>query len=219
MLSADQARRALIVVTSAAVAKASREVSANPAATRDRLAEAVPQVVGTYSLGSAALAADYYDARRDEIRPPKSYRAEPVVDLRAERLRRGLLWSTEPLWSEDPDVSTAKARLAGVIQFETARAFRETITTNTRRDPSSLGWRRVASGGCSFCRMLADKGAIFRAETARFAAHTNCNCSAEPVFQGEPVGEQASVLQYQASQKRRTPEQKKKLREYLNAHY
>ena len=66
--------------------------------------------------------------------------------------------------------------------------------------------------------MLSDKGAVFRAETARFAAHSNCHCSAAPVFNGQD-GEEANVMQYVASQKRRSEKDRARLREYLNANY
>ena len=219
MLSPDQVRRALVVVTTRAVTKAQAEIDSDPRATRARLREAVPQVVADYSLGAAALAVDYYDERREAVRPPRPYRAEPVVDLRAERLRRGLLWSVEPLWGAS-DVALSRARIAEVVQLETARAYRQTITTNAQRDPSSLGWRRVTSGsGCKFCQMLASRGAVYRADTARFAAHSNCSCSASPVFEGEDVGEPASALQYEASQKRRSEADRKRLRKHLNENY
>jgi hypothetical protein len=62
--------------------------------------------------------------------------------------------------------------------------------------------------------MLSGKGAIFKQDTARFAAHENCHCSAQPVFDKQG-GEEASVIQYIASKKRRTEADRKRLRDYL----
>jgi hypothetical protein len=62
--------------------------------------------------------------------------------------------------------------------------------------------------------MLAGKGEIFKQDTARFAAHEHCHCTAQPVFEGQH-GEEASVMQYVASKKRRTEADRKRLRDYL----
>lgn len=60
---------------------------------------------------------------------------------------------------------------------------RTTIADTTIADPDAAGWRRVASGnGCAFCQMLADRGGVYRDESAHFAAHDGCSCSAEPVW-------------------------------------
>ena len=44
----------------------------------------------------------------------------------------------------------------------------------------------VASGGCRFCSMLAGRGEVYRADTARFASHPNCHCTAAPVMKMLP---------------------------------
>ena len=218
-LSPSQARLALVAVTDAAVATASRVVSVDAAQTRQALFDVIPSTIAYYSDGSSALAADYYDDLRADASAPGRFRADPVVNLRwgnpatEEKIRTGILWSVQPLLAEVPDLLLASSRVSEVVQLETARPFRDTITTNRRRDPESVGWQRVASGGCKFCRMLAG-GAVYKESTARFASHPHCGCSAMPVFQGHP-GEEANVLQYVASQKTRTPKQRQQLREYL----
>jgi hypothetical protein len=212
----DEARRALVVVTDRAVVDARRLIGRNADRTRDALVDGIPTVVAYYSNGTAALAADHYDDIRAEADAPGLYVAEPVVDLDEQRLRRHALWAAAPMYGEQPDLELVSSRVAEVVQYETARPFRETITTNTRRDPAAVGWRRIASVGCKFCRMLADRGAVYRASTATFAAHPHCGCSAAPVFDGN-AGPEASVIQYVASQRRRTPAQQAALRRYLAA--
>lgn len=97
---------------------------------------------------------------------------------------------------------------------------RETIRRTTAADPRAVGWKRILNAGaCQFCRMLADRGAVYREATATFAAHKGCGCSAAPVFLGGEVGPEASVEQYLASQKTRTDAQKRQLRDYLNTNY
>lgn len=51
-------------------------------------------------------------------------------------------------------------------------------------DPAlEVRWRRIAGpNACEFCRMLAGRGAVYRADTATFLSHDGCSCVAEPVF-------------------------------------
>lgn len=216
MPTVDEARQGLVLLTQAAISTVAELVTTSPDRTRDALLLATPEVVAYYSEGSAALAADHYDDLREGATVATAYRAEPVVNLREEKIRRGVLWAVEPLFGVDPDTVLTTERIAQVVQLESARPFRETITTNTKRDPSSVGWRRVAGDGCKFCRLLAGRGAIYRADTARFASHPHCDCTAAPVFDGED-GEEASAIQYVASLRKRTPAQQQALRDYLAA--
>lgn len=212
MPTPDEARRALVLVSDRAVADAQAVLRT---ASTDALLVAVPELIAYYSDGTAALAADHYDDLRDAARASGQYTAEPVVNLREEKIRRGVLWAVEPLYTPEPDDVLALERMAQVVQLETARPFRDTILTNRRQDPAAAGWRRQTSGsGCKFCRMLAANGATYKQATARFAAHPHCSCSAAPVFDGT-AGPEASVLQYTASQRRRTEADRARLREYL----
>lgn len=214
----EEVRRALQVVTAAAVDTASGLLTPSaPDVTRDRLLAAAPEIVSFYSDGTAALAADHYDDLREAAGAPGRFTAEPIVVLREEKIRTGMIWAVGPLFNDDPDAALATTRVAEVIQFETARPFRDTITTNTRRDPAAVGWQRhTSTSGCAFCRMLAGRGAVYRAETARFASHPHCTCSASPVFDSN-AGPEASPMQYVASQRKRSHAQQAALREFLAA--
>lgn len=220
--SASQVRSALNKLAEDGVARLARvlpTLTGSPEAIRSDLLDLAPSVIFTYTDGSSALAADWYDDVRDEAAPPKLYLAEPFVADRSEKVHRMVAWAAEPLFGAEPDMEQVALRLLPDVQKEIARPFRDTITTNARRDPASVGWRRIASGqGCKWCRALSDKGAIYRQETARFAAHSNCHCSAAPVFDGED-GPEANVMQYVASQRKRTAKERKALRDYLNENY
>jgi hypothetical protein len=220
MLTAGESKAALALVTGEAVARTLTllaRASGSAEQQRALLLEATPEIVAYYSAGSSALAADYYEDERERQAAPKLYVAEPVIVDRTEKIRRAVAWASDPLFGEDP--TGAESRLAEVVQLETARPYRDTILTNRRRDPSAVGWRRVTSGGCKLCRMLADRGAVYSDTTARFAAHGNCKCTAQPVFSSGDYGEEASAMQYLASRKKRTPAQQAALREYLNTNY
>jgi hypothetical protein len=220
MTSASESKAALQLVVGAALDSATSllgRLTGSPRQQRSALLEAVPSIVSHFSDGSSALAADFYDDERERAAPPKLYIAEPVVVDRVEKIRRAVAWAADPLFTDDP--SATPGRLAEVVQLETSRPYRDTILENRKRDPSAVGWRRITNGGCKLCRMLADRGAIFMDTTARFAAHTNCKCTAQPVFSTDDYGEEASVMQYMASQKRSTPTSRARLREYLNTNY
>jgi len=220
MTSASESKAALQLVVGAALDSATSllgRLAGSPRQQRSALLEAVPSIVSHFSDGSSALAADFYDDERERAAPPKLYIAEPVVVDRVEKIRRAVAWAADPLFTDDP--SATPGRLAEVVQLETSRPYRDTILENRKRDPSAVGWRRITNGGCKLCRMLADRGAIFMDTTARFAAHPNCKCTAQPVFSTDDYGEEASVMQYMASQKRSTPTSRARLREYLNTNY
>lgn len=220
LTTASESKAALQLVTGAAVdavVTALGRLSGSPEQRRALLLDITPSVIAHYSDGSSALAADFYDDERERAAPPKLYIAEPVIVDRTVKIRRAVAWASDPLFGDKPELSSA--RLAEVVQLETARPYRDTILTNRKRDPSAVGWRRITAGGCKLCRMLADRGAVYEDTTARFAAHANCKCTAQPVFSTDDYGDEASAMQYVASQARRTPEKQARLREFLNANY
>lgn len=60
---------------------------------------------------------------------------------------------------------------------------RRTILDSVRSDDRAVGYERITSGrGCDFCSMLAGRGAVYGEESADFAAHDHCTCSAAPVY-------------------------------------
>lgn len=184
---------------------------------RLQLLDTVPEVTAFYSEGSAALAADFYDDAR--VGAAGRYSAAAVVLDRTVKIRRGVAWASEPLSIDDADA--AAARMAQLIRSEMARPYRDTIITNRKQDPACIGWKRITRGAksCSFCRMLADRGAVYRKETATFAAHDDCMCTAAPVFKGGEIGPEANTAQYMASKRRRTSKEKAFLRDYLEGNY
>jgi hypothetical protein len=218
MVTANESRAALELVANAAVGTAGEllsRVSGSPQARRAALLNGVPQIISYFSDGSAALAVDFYEEQRElaGVRD-RTFVTKFVVNDRTVKIRRGVAWASDPLFSDDD--AAANDRLAEIVQIETARPYRDTIVENRRRDPQAVGWRRIPNpGACNFCRALADKGAIFKKETASFAAHPACGCSAAPVFVGGEMGPEASTLQYVASKRRRTPAERQAVREWI----
>ncbi|MCS6570320.1 hypothetical protein NYQ35_16055 [Curtobacterium flaccumfaciens pv. flaccumfaciens] len=220
MAAPQQTRRALNLVADAATSTALQLLSSTsgpPEQRRFDLLGGVPEVIGYYQEGTAALAADYYDAERDTANVSGSYTARLVIVDRAEKIRNATVWAAQPLF--DGDDVTAGSRLAEVVQLEAARPFRDTITGNSADDAKAIGWKRISAGGCKMCAMLAARGAVYKESTARFATHPHCHCSAAPVFLGSEEGPEADVLQYVASKRSRSPKQRAQLREYLNENF
>ena len=185
---------------------------------RLQLLDTVPDLVGFYSEGSAALAADFYDDARTEARADGRFTASPVVLDRTVRIRRGVAWASEPLSIDDE--AAAIARLVEVMRGEVSRPYRDTVLTNRRRDPAAVGWRRLASASaCGFCKMLAGRGTVYKQATAGFGAHENCGCTAAPVFGKGDVGPEASAIQYMASRRQKTPSQRAQIRDYIEANF
>lgn len=221
MLTPLESRSALALLSGEAVAVSQdllRRLNGSPELKRAALLDAIPGVIDYYSDGSAALAADFYEEQRELAGVRTAYTAQPVVSDRTVKIRNAVAWAAAPLIVDPDDVLSASLRLVEVVQPEVSRPFRDTILSNRSNDPASVGWRRITQGGCKLCRMLADRGAVYKQATATFAAHPSCKCTAQPVFKTD-VGEEASVMQYTASRRNRTPKQRADLRNYLDTFY
>lgn len=178
---------------------------------RLQLLDTVPDVVGYYSEGSAVLAADaYMDARWGVS---GEFVAAPVVLDRTVKIRRGVAWASVPLALGD--FESASSRMAKLVRTEMTRPYRDTTLRNGAVDGMFVGYKRIARGeSCGFCKALADRGAVFKQDTAYFAAHDDCQCTAAAAFVGQPHGPEASALQYTASKRRRTPAEKAQINDW-----
>lgn len=168
----------------------------------------LPDLVQTYGEIGAADAADFYEELRDaspDVRRP--YTAVVPDDvLTVEQIEASTRWALGPLWTATDDlalaVETALTNLSGVANRLVLTPARDTVRTNAQRDPESYGYRRVGKGdSCKFCRMLIGRGNVYSKDTAAFAAHDHCDCTAEPSWDG---GEPATPLQQIASKRPRT---------------
>lgn len=146
--------------------------------TRDRLIELLPLLAATYGAAAATLGADWYDDLRDAAAIRGRFRAIPAEPAGPERTDVLARWGVGPLFSAEPDVTTATSNLAGGMQQVIADADRQTVTVSSAEDPAARGWERVIGGGaCTYCASLA--GAFTSAD---FKSHTSCGCTAAPIF-------------------------------------
>jgi hypothetical protein len=157
------------------------------------LQDLLPGVIETYGLAAATLAADYYDDSRERRNVRGRFTAiiPAMGDTGAEELAR---WGVSPLFQKNPDWAAAQTLIDGGLQRRVANYSRETITTSSVEDPQARGWQRVTSGGgCNFCTMLAERGAIYTESSSDFEAHDHCNCSAEPAWVGQELPVHPSI--------------------------
>ncbi|MFF4090401.1 hypothetical protein ACFYY9_26495 [Streptomyces nigra] len=160
---------------------------------------AMNAVVAQYSRTSAALAAEFYDAQREAAGVPGPF-IVPVADPPPEeQTTASLRWATKDLWPRDPDEATpaqlepmdvrlvqAENKAEQVAQKLVADTGRGTVQVAVRQDRQATAWARSAAlGACSFCKLLASRGAVYGEDTADFRAHDGCHCGVIPVFRGQ----------------------------------
>lgn len=150
-------------------------------------------VVRAQRTASARLAGNYLTVYRSlEVGHDKSF--HPVLSelVPAEKLAtslrvtgpislksnvgRGMLLE-EAARIADEGAARAGSRLA-------LEGGRDTLMESIAADPRALRWSRVVTSDkpCEFCLMLADRGAVYSADTVEFQAHDGCSCMAEPGY-------------------------------------
>jgi hypothetical protein len=171
----------------------------------------VTALVRKYATTSGAVAARYYAAERDAsgIAGRVTVPIAPLPNL--DEMDTGIRWATKGLWSEAPDVESAQSLVQGVAERGVLDTGRNTLLDAIKADRKAKGWARVIEpGACSFCILLATRGAVYRAHSftnanfkfsgpGAFKAHNHCRCTLEPVF-GEYEAS-AEVRQWQATYK------------------
>jgi hypothetical protein len=167
-----------------------------PEEARDQLLEFVPLLVSQYGEVAASFAADWYDEMRDAEGVPGRFRAEPQTSP-YEDATEGLVRRAAGALFTDAPAEALVALTASAGKYALA-AGRQTVTAAADRDPRASGWKRVTrSGSCRFCRMLAQRGAVYKESSAFFASHGECNCAAVPSW--DRNAPEVDVFAYEAS--------------------
>ena len=228
----EQVRKGLLVVTAAAAEDARLVADAaeqTPSGVRAALFAAAPLIVADYADAAASLAADWYEELREAEALRRPFSAQPVVKVPDEQIAAVVAQATSLLHDLERetkilteqferDFEKSMANLDSQLQPLVASGFRDTITDNVTADPEGVGWRRYArAGGCKFCLMLADRGAVYTESTADFAAHWNCHCTAGPSWDSDAP--RADALQYVATDRNRTAADRARIRAYINGRY
>lgn len=166
------------------------------------------QTVGPkYELAAASAAVDLYTARRVD-----AGLAHILFKPSMASLVTAFRWESLAMWALGTSVTVGAGlaikyvpwdvvvpKVVGGVHRTVADAFRHTTMQNSINDDASRGWKRTAEvGACDFCLMLADRGGVYTTQTAKFAAHDHCKCSADAEFR--TPGE-AEAFVYQRSQR------------------
>lgn len=152
---------------------------------------AVGQVIARNRQVSATLAAAYLQAFRQAegvtgtapvVMQADLDAAQTATALRVTSVVAVKKASTAGL-TQKQAMDSAFVQSSGAVTRLILDAGRNTIRASLATDGKARGWARVTSGGaCSFCRMLAGRGAVYSANTADFHSHDHCGCTAEPVY-------------------------------------
>lgn len=180
---ASQAALAASLAPQVAVAWSLLDVS-QLAATLPDLAAAVTALVHRYGSVMALAAARYYSAVRLDAGVTGRF-APPLADPAGlEQVTQSVKWATRDLWSAQPAVPQARAAVQAVADKLVLDTGRDTVIGAVKSDRKARGWVRVTRpGACSFCLLLATRGAVYKSEqTAGFEAHDHDHCHPEPVF-------------------------------------
>lgn len=155
-----------------------------------RFVAALTAILTRYGAASAAAADTFYQSQRIRAgvngrmpRPraevvPEVAVDQVVVDSVATAIGSGAAAGERALDSEAEQLVLDQSR--------------RLIMSTAQLDRAARGWARVVEpGACSFCLMLAMRGAVYKSKaTGNFRAHTrrpdgsggDCRCHAEPVF-------------------------------------
>lgn len=157
----------------------------------DLLVEATIPLIDLRRNLSASVAADYYTAFRVAEGVPGSAAARVADAAPRDQLVTSLYVTgkTQVQRSLRSGFSPQAARqntfvtMSGAVSRHVLNAGRDTLILSTAADKRARGWRRITDANpCSFCSMLAGRGAVYSADTADFQAHDHCGCTAEPTF-------------------------------------
>jgi len=133
---------------------------------RDLFYAVFPEIIAPHAETAAEFTAAWYESLAPHLR----YDAFPVVNLPAERMLGSLDWAFDA-----PGEATPLERITGSSQRMIFDASRDTVIENLTLEygadesqPAGTRWARYASANaCSFCRLLATRGAEYRsAESA-----------------------------------------------------
>jgi hypothetical protein len=146
-----------------------------------------PIYAASYEMSSAAAARFY-----DEV-------LEYLTD--SSFAARTLTWNEEAFEKSvraflskviDGDLTRLLSLLQDRVDYESKQAAGETIKYNAGIDSRHVGWARVPTGSetCSFCIMLASRGAVYKSEKTAGGHghyHSHCDCRIVPVLEGVEI--------------------------------
>ena len=163
----------------------------------------VKAIVARYGQASAAGALDYYRRERQTASVPGRAPLNLAPSPADTAIESAISWATTDLFGPVSPAATSAAmtKLDEAVTQLVLNQGRDTIIGAVQQDRYARAWARVTEpGACSFCLMLATRGAVYRDARAAgkgskgrsgqaftgggldFKVHDNCRCHVEPVF-------------------------------------
>lgn len=157
----------------------------------DRWIAAVYALVNRFGRASSSSAATFYERARADATLGR-YRAVVAPAVPEQAVQSAMRWA---LTLTPSAVELAADGAATKLALDAGRV---TLISNITADKKATAWVRVARpGACSFCRLLAIRGPVYRSETtAGFEAHDHCRCFPSPIFAGQKYQAPANVLEW-----------------------
>lgn len=154
------------------------------------LGPALATLVDARHRDSSALATAYYTAFRTAEGVPGSAAPRPAAPVDRNRLSVALRvtgpvgYSTALRYAPPQEAArTTLVKVTGAVTRLTLDGGRQALLRSVQHDRRAVGWRRVTSASpCSFCSMLASRGAVYGEASVDFQAHDHCACTGEPVW-------------------------------------
>lgn len=138
----------------------------------------VSALVAQYQGGAISLARDYYGDMRDQAAVRSAFRVPTISPAPEGAIRAYIGTATEELDILSVDYERQVAEFAKNLAIS---AGTDELFAAKDADPERVRWARVTRPqACSFCLMLASRGAVYRTEdTATFRPHKTCRCDVE----------------------------------------
>jgi len=141
----------------------------NPVAFRNALIATYPEMMRPYLSASSAVAAQWYTTLR--VNAGAAGRFAPILapEVPAEQFTALVRYPVKPLFLslDAPACPSVLTLLAGATQKLIANQGRDTISASALKDPVRVGYARIPrSDACSFCGLLASRGAVYRSEAS-----------------------------------------------------
>lgn len=139
----------------------------DPSRAQAVLQEAFPEVFNPYAAASSAVSASFYEEVRDYVEVKGRFDAETLDSVDPSRYGALVGWGARPSVFERGGQALAYSLLSGGLTQILTEMSADTIVGNAALDPAPVGYQRVPRPGCcSFCGMLASRGAAYSSEGA-----------------------------------------------------
>lgn len=139
----------------------------SPERTKAVLFEAFPEVFNPYAAAASAVSATFYEEVRNYANVSGSFDAGTLDSVDAGRWNALVGFGTQPRVLEQGAMSLMFSLLSGGLTSIMSEMAGDTIYGNAQNERVSVGFQRVPKPGCcSFCGMLASRGADYSSEAS-----------------------------------------------------